>query len=111
MAIYCGVCATRICSAPENGGSFRTGPDFRGWDIVRLGHPTSRINDTCEACAERLKTAITEEAMRIARANQARVDAMRESVEEEIRTRNEREARRRAFEAEWVERELKRGRT
>ena len=56
MAVYCGVCASRISSAFENGGSFASN-DFGGW--------SARINDTCESCAAVLRAAVSNAARTI----------------------------------------------
>lgn len=73
MAVHCGVCASRISSAPENGGSFQT-EDFGGWD------ERSRIEATCGTCAAQLAAAVAIEARRIREWNQKRVDELRERI-------------------------------
>lgn len=83
MAVYCGVCARRLSSAADNGGSFQTN-HFDGWD-----EQGDRIADTCEDCARRLRAAVTVEATRIRHEskNDERVARLRSEVESQRRER------------------------
>lgn len=101
MAVYCGVCAGRISSACDNGGSFRTTSEFKGW--------SGRINDTCESCAQKLSEAVTKAAMKLVAKSQRAVDRLRIDVEME-NARQERAKKEKAdFEREWAERRAKTG--
>ena len=56
MAVYCGVCAIRIGSAPENEGSFQTtGRDFVAgtWAKVVSPKSTTRAMRVRLSCAPR----------------------------------------------------------
>lgn len=81
MAVYCGVCAVRISSAPDNGGSFPS-DDFGGWGRSVREQGTSRIDDTCESCAMRLRVVVAKEARRIRslKHNAPRVEALRREI-------------------------------
>jgi hypothetical protein len=102
MAIYCGACASRIDSAPENEGSFQTsGENFGGWDVSEQGR--SRIDDTCSACAPILRAAVTAAAKIIAKRNGKRVSALKKEITD-VREKRERFAQEdRAFKAEFEE--------
>lgn len=107
MAIYCGVCATSIGSAPENEGSFSVN-DFGGWDTsyangVPSSFNKSVIRDTCEACASRLRSAITKEAKEIVRENQYRVDSLRTSVRVQRAREEKLRKEKQEFESVWRE--------
>lgn len=80
MAVHCGVCARRLSSAADNGGSFSSTP-FGGWDK----RSPSQIQDTCEGCAALLRKVVGEAAFEIRSApcNAARVEALRRSLKEE----------------------------
>ena len=88
MAVHCGVCACRISSATDNGGSFPT-DDFGGWA------ERSRIDDTCEDCADHLRAAVAKAALRIrsSKTNAARVAELKRTLDAE-------HARQTAYEAE-----------
>jgi hypothetical protein len=91
MAVYCGVCAHRIWSAPENGGRFPT-DDFGGWD------EGSRIDNTCEDCAAALRAVVSHRAAALREDNLDRVEGLRlRLAEEDKRRREHEEARRKAL--------------
>lgn len=96
MAVYCGVCASRISAAWENGGSFRTTSEFKGW--------SNRINDTCESCARILSEAVTKAAMKLVAKNQRAINFLRQEHEDEEARQERLKNERAAFEREWTER-------
>jgi ribosomal protein S27E len=75
MAVYCGVCATRLWDASENGGQFLT-TDFGGWDE----RSRAVIRDTCEPCAAILAQAVGQAAKRICEEHSARVEELRKAA-------------------------------
>ncbi len=99
MAVHCGVCAVRISSAPDNGGSFPS-DDFGGWYRSNRYPGGSRIDDTCESCAARLRIVVAREALRIRslKHNAPRVEALRrETAEREAEQKRYEEERRTAL--------------
>jgi hypothetical protein len=108
MAVFCGVCARRIGSAPKNEGSFQTtGRDFGGWD---MGSGTqSQIHDTCENCAPALRTAVTEAARVIAGMHKEEIEALKKEMTG-WKDRQERiEKAKNEFEKDWLEQRRKLG--
>lgn len=99
MAVHCGVCAVRISSAPENGGSFRT-TDFGGWD------ERSRISDTCEECAWVLALAVGQAAKEIRKKHDWRVQTLHNTLAAEKTRHDEYEKARREALAE-VDRKMR----
>lgn len=99
MAVYCGVCAGRIGSAPDNGGSFQVTSEFQGW--------SSRISDTCESCAKTLRAAVTKAANKLVAKHRRAVDALKREVEVDDAHQKRVAEERRAFEHEWAARKSK----
>lgn len=108
MAVYCGVCATRITSAPENEGPFQTaGKDFGGWDIDERGR--SKISDTCHRCAPVLRAAVEEAARSVTRSFRREIEERKQEVAG-WKDRQERiEKVKNEFERDWLEHRTKRG--
>ena len=100
MAVYCGVCAGRLGSAPDNEGSFQVTSEFQGW--------SSRISDTCESCAKALRVAVTKAANKLVTKHRRAVDALKREVEADAAHQKRVTEERRAFEQEWSERKSKR---
>lgn len=99
VAVYCGVCATRIHDAGENYGSFQGTAELDGV------HP-GRIDDTCERCHDRLAAAVTRAANAISNRHRKAVDALRNEIQgqrdrEEAAKREEADFRR-AWQARQV---------
>lgn len=108
MAVYCGVCAGQITSAPENEGSFQTtGEDFGGWDFDARGRST--ISDTCDRCAVTLRAAIVKAARGIAKKYVTKI-AERKKEEADWKERQERIGKAKTeFERDWLEHRTKNG--
>ena len=108
MAVYCGVCAIRIGSAPENEGSFQTtGRDFGGWDMGKGGQ--SQIHDTCDACASVLRTAVTEAARVIAGMHKDRIEALKVEMAGWKERQERIEKAKNEFERDWLAHRAKNG--
>jgi hypothetical protein len=87
MAVFCGVCGTRLSNAAENGGSFAVHPSFLGED--------GRISDSCEDCANLLKAATTAAANKIVLRVRARELARQERKEREQKAKDDKARKRR----------------
>jgi hypothetical protein len=108
MAVFCGACARRIFSAPENEGSFQTtGEDFGGWDKDEGGR--SRIGDTCRSCATILRSAMTDAARKIADARKAENEALKVEMAGWEERQKRIEKAKSEFERDWLEQRRKLG--
>lgn len=108
MAVFCGVCASRIFSAPENEGGFQVSGDFGGWDKDKSGY--SRISDTCEDCALVLRAAVASAARTIAAKHKKAIAALVAELEGYKRRAEEDARDKEAFECEWQKRRANRAR-
>lgn len=89
MAIYCGVCATRLYDGSENYGGFQVSPSFQGIYTSKYPH----INDACKSCHDILVDVITQAANKIVADNSDRVEARKNELQKhrdhEEKTRQE----------------------
>lgn len=108
MAVYCGVCAGRIYSAPDNEGSFQTtGEDFGGWD--KDGRGRSTISDTCESCAQVLRAAVVKAARGIVHKHEKQIEERKKEIAD-WKARQERiDKAKTEFERDWLEHRTKNG--